>query len=137
MHFLSKCVSMSFADAVGATKEALERQKFSILAEIDMRQVLRSDLSVDFRPYLILNACSLPLAHRAIEADHVIASMLLCEVVIQEHRNGRVEISVLDPTSTIGTINHVEMISIAHELQSKTRQFMDDIHPAPEFCRAA
>src|SRR6516164_3682814 len=107
MHFLSKCVSMSFADAVGATKEALERQKFSILAEIDMRQVLRSDLSVDFRPYLILNACSLPLAHRAIEADHVIASMLLCEVIIQEHRDGRVEISVLDPTSTIGTINHV------------------------------
>jgi uncharacterized protein (DUF302 family) len=137
MHFLSKCVSISFADAVGATKDALKRQKFSILAEIDMRQVLGNDHSVDFRPYLILNACILPLAQRAIETDHAIASLLLCEVVIQEHRDGHVEISVVDPTSTIGTINHVELVSFAQELQSRTRQLMDDIDAAPEFCRAA
>ncbi len=137
MHFLSKCVSMSFADAVGATKEALKRHEFSILAEVDMRQILRSNLSVDFQPCLILNACSLPLAQRAIETDHTMASLLLFEVVIQEHRDGRVEISVVDPTSTIGTINHVEMMSIAQELLSLMRQLMDDIDPAPEFCRAA
>jgi hypothetical protein len=60
MHFFSACSSMSFADAITAAKEALEREEFLIVAEIDMRQVLKRYLSVDLRPYLILSACNLP-----------------------------------------------------------------------------
>ena len=137
MHFFSTYASMGFTDAVLAAKQALKRQKFSILAEIDMHKVLKKHLSVDLRPYVILSACSLPLAHRAIKADDAIGSMVLCDVVIQEHSNGYVEISVVDPACTIGTINHVEMISIAQELQSLVRKVMDDIESAPKFDRAA
>jgi len=137
MHFFSTYASMGFTDAVLAAKQALKRQKFSILAEIDMHKVLEQHLSVDLRPYVILSACSLPLAHRAIKADDAIGSMVLCDVVIQEHSNGYVEISVVDPACTIGTINHVEMISIAQELQSLVRKVMDDIESAPKFDRAA
>ena len=63
--------------------------------------------------------------------------MLLCEVVIQEYNGGCVKISVVDPVCTIGTINHVEMISIAEELRSLVQTVMDDIASAPEFHRAA
>ena len=55
MHFLSTYASMGFADAVAAAKEALERQEFAILAEIDMRQILKRNLSVDLRPYRYSN----------------------------------------------------------------------------------
>jgi uncharacterized protein (DUF302 family) len=137
MHFFSTYVSVGFVDAVAAAKEALKHQEFAILAEIDMRQVLRERLSVDLRPYLILSACSLPLAHRAIKADDAIGSMLLCEVVIQERGNGCTEISVADPACTIGTINHVEMISIAQELQWLLRKVMANIEVSPSFHRAA
>ncbi len=137
MHFISTYPSMSFADAVAAAKEALEREEFSILAEIDLRQVLKSRLSVDLRPHLVLSACNLPLLHRAIKADDAIGSTLLCEVVVQEHGDNRVEVSVVDPACTVGTINHVEMISIAQELQSLVRKVMEDIESAPKFHRAA
>jgi uncharacterized protein (DUF302 family) len=137
MHVFSRYVDMSIADAVEATKEALKRQEFSILAEIDMRQVLKKHLSVDLRPYLILSACSLPLAHRAIKVDDAIGSMLLCDVVIQERGESGVKISVVDPVYTVGTINHVEMISIAQELQSLVQKVIDDIKSAPKFHRAA
>jgi uncharacterized protein (DUF302 family) len=56
--------------------EALKRQEFSILAEIDMHRVLIKHLSADLRPFLILSTCILPLAHRAIKADHAIGSLL-------------------------------------------------------------
>lgn len=137
MHFFSTYTGMSFADAVATVKAALNRQEFSILAEIDMCQVLKKRLSVDLRPYLILSACSLPLAHRAIRADDAIGSMLLCDFVIQEQGDSCVEITIVDPTSTIGTINHVEMISIAQELQSLVWGVMNDIEQVPEFHRAA
>jgi uncharacterized protein (DUF302 family) len=137
MHFFSTYASMGFADAVVAAKEALKREEFSILAEIDMRQILKSRLSVDLRPYLILSACNVPLAHRAIKADDAIGSMLVCDVVIQQHSDSCVEFSVVDPAYTIGTINHIVMISIAQELQSLVRKVMDDIESAPKFHRAA
>ncbi len=137
MRFFSVYSSMEFADAVAAAREALERQKLSILAEIDMDQVLRKGLSVDVRPYLIISVCRLPLAHRAIKADEPIGSMLLCDLVIQEHRDGCVEISVVDPACTMGTINHVEMISIAEELRSLVQNAMQDIEAASKFRWAA
>jgi uncharacterized protein (DUF302 family) len=137
MLFFSTYASRGFVDAVAATKEALKRQKFSILAEIDMRLALRRHLSVDLRPYLIVSACSLPLAHRAIKADDAISSMLLCDVAVQEHGDGCVEISVVDPACTLGTINHVEMISIAQEMHSILRKLMDDIETVPRLDRAA
>jgi uncharacterized protein (DUF302 family) len=137
MHFLTTYASMAFADAVAAAKEALERQEFAILAEIDMRQILERNLSADLRPYVVLIASNLPLACRAIKADDAIASMLLCEVVIQEHGDNCVEFSVVDPACTIGTVNHVVMISIAKELQSLVRKVMNDIESAPKFHRAA
>jgi uncharacterized protein (DUF302 family) len=137
MRFFSMYASMGFADAVAATKKALKRQEFTILTEIDMRQVLKEVSPSILRPYLILSACSLPLAYRAIKVDDVIGSMLLCEVVIQEHNGGCVKISAVDPVCTIGTINHVEIISIAEELRSLIQKAMDDITSAPRFHRAA
>jgi uncharacterized protein (DUF302 family) len=137
MRFFSTYVSMGFADAVAATKKALERQEFTILTEIDMCQVLKEVSPSILRPHLIISACILPLACRAITVDDVIGSMLLCEVVIQEHNSGCVKISVVDPVCTIGTINHVEMISIAEELRSLVQKVMHDIASAPKFHRAA
>jgi uncharacterized protein (DUF302 family) len=137
MHFFSAYASMGFADAVVVAKEALKREEFLILAEIDMHQILRSHLSVELRPYLILSACSLPLLHRAIKADDAISSMLICDLVIQEHSDTCVEFSVVDPACTVGTVNHVVLISIAQELQSMVRKVMDDIESAPKFHRAA
>lgn len=135
--FLSKCVTMSFDEAVTATRESLGRHQLSILAEIDMCQALRRDLAVDFRPYLILSACSLPLARRAIEAEGTIGSILLCNVAIQERRDGQIELSVVDPACTIGAINHVELVSIARELHSLVLKSIEGIESQPKYHRAA
>jgi len=49
-----------------ATKDALKRHGFEVLAEIDMRKAFREHLAGDFRPYLILSAYDPTLAARAI-----------------------------------------------------------------------
>ena len=113
MHYLSTSADMSFEDAVAGLKEALKRHHLAILAEIDPRKAFSRHLAVDFRPYLILSVCSPQLAHRAIQADSEIGSILTCNVVIQQHRDGRVEISAADPAATIGAINHVDLIWIS------------------------
>jgi uncharacterized protein (DUF302 family) len=135
MHYLSKRSTMSFEEAVAATRRALKRHHLAILAEIDLGAALKRELAVGSRRYLIFSACSPRLAHRAIELDSEIASILLCNVVVHEQGDDRVEICAADPLATIGTINHVELISIAQELQFLVQQAIDDIEPFPRLQR--
>jgi uncharacterized protein (DUF302 family) len=132
MHYFCKSVTMSFEDAVAATKQALKRHHFAILAEIDLRNAIRTHLAVDFRPYLILSTYSPQLAQRAIEADDKIGSILICNLVVQQKVDGGVEISAADPAATIGTINHIELVSVARELRSLLQRAIDDVRSFPE-----
>jgi uncharacterized protein (DUF302 family) len=126
MHYFSRFVRINFEDTVDATRKSLEYHHLKILAEIDVCDALRRHLAADFRPYLILSACNLPLAHRAIRADENIGAILLCNVVIQEHEKG-VEISAADPDATIGTINHVDLKLVARELRALVQDAIDDV----------
>ena len=130
MYCYSNSTDMSFDDAVASTRDALKRHHFAILAEIDLGKVLRRQLAVDFRPYVIISACSPQLVPQSIEADNQIGSILLCNLVVQQHRDGRVEISVADPAATIGTINNVELISAARKLRFMVQQVIDSISSA-------
>ncbi len=133
MYYLSKYVTMSFQDALAATKEALRRNQFAILAEIDMRKAFRKHLALEIRPYVILATCRPQLAERAIEDDDEIGSILLCNLVVQQQKNGGVKISVADPCATIGATNHVDLISIAREVRSRVQQAIDGIEPVHKF----
>jgi uncharacterized protein (DUF302 family) len=123
MHYFSKSVRMSFEEALAALRQTFECHRLEILAEIDLRHALRRHLAVDFRPYVI---------HRAIQADDNIGAILLCNVVIQQHEEGYVEISAVDPDATIGTINHVDLMWTARALRSLVQQAIDDVETLAE-----
>ena len=131
MRYISNSTDMSFDDTVATTREALKRHHFAILAEIDLGKVFRKYLAVDTRPYIILCACSPRLAHRAIEADNQIGPMVFCNLLVQQHKGGSVQISVTDPADTIGTINNVDLTWLTRELRSKVQQVIDDVISRP------
>jgi uncharacterized protein (DUF302 family) len=132
MHCFSKHVVRPFAEALACTKEALERHGFAVLGEIDVRKALKGYLGADFRPYVILSACSLKLAKDAIDADADSGPMLLSNVVVQECAEGYVEILVIDPAATIGTINDVRMIQVAAKLRRQLSAVIDEIDTLAE-----
>lgn len=69
-------IDLDHEAAVTATKAALQEQGFGILTEIDVRQTLKDKLDVDTDPQLILGACNPQLAHRALEIDRRVATLL-------------------------------------------------------------
>ena len=92
--------ALSFDEAVERTRAALAEQGFGVLTEIDVRATMRDKLGEDMEDYLILGACSPPLAHRALTADRTIG-LLPCNVVIRAGDRGT-GAEALDPRAIAG-----------------------------------
>ena len=95
-HF-SKKLDLPFDQALARVTEALKREGFGILTDINVKTTLKSKLNENFREYRILGACNPPLAFRALQLEDKIGTMLPCNVIVQENQSGGVEVSAVDP----------------------------------------
>jgi uncharacterized protein (DUF302 family) len=125
-HF-SKTVKMEFGDAVRAAVAALAGEGFGVLSEIDVAAALKKKLGVDFRPYRILGACHPASAYEALKLEDKIGAMLPCNVVVQEHAAGDVEISAVDPVASMQAIDNKSLAGVAQDVRERLKRVIDNI----------
>jgi len=97
----SKSLRLPFKEVVGKLQENLEEQGFDMVNVMDIKQNTKNKLGLKFRNYKIITACHTLLSYKAISLESHIGVLLPCTVVIQEHENGEVEVSALNPLETI------------------------------------
>jgi uncharacterized protein (DUF302 family) len=88
-----------FDDTVVRVVEALKKEGFGVLTDMDVAATLKQKLGIDFRKYRILGACNPSLAHKALTEENKIGVMLPCNVIIQETNSAQTEIAAIDPRS--------------------------------------
>ena len=120
-YHLTKTAKGSFDETVAAVKAALASQGFGVLTEIDVRATLRQKLGVEFRPYLILGACNPSFAHRALQIEDKVGTMLPCNVVVQQ-KDGSVEVSAVDPVASMQAISNPLLAVIAEQVRGRLEQ---------------
>jgi uncharacterized protein (DUF302 family) len=125
-HF-SRKISVPFHEAVARTIEALKREGFGILTDIDVSATLKSKLGEDFRAYRILGACNPQLAFNALKLEDKIGTMLPCNVIVQEHPADGVVISAVDPVASMQAIENPGLAEVAKQVQAKLRRVIDDL----------
>ena len=125
-HF-SRKINVPFDEALARTIEALKREGFGILTDIDVSATLKSKLGEDFRAYRILGACNPQLAFSALKLEDKIGTMLPCNVIVQEHPADGVEISAVDPVASMQAIENPGLAEVAVQVQAKLRRVIDTL----------
>lgn len=126
-YYFSTTINAEFNDAVERVKDALIVQGFGILTEIDVKATMKKKLDREFRPYVILGACNPPFAYKALMAEDKIGTMLPCNVIVQEHTPGSVEIAAVDPAASMQAVENESLGSIAEQVREKLKFVIDSL----------
>jgi uncharacterized protein (DUF302 family) len=118
----------NFDEAVENVTTELKNEGFGVLTEIDIKETLKKKLDVDFRKYKILGACNPHFAHKALLSEDKIGVFLPCNVIVEEHDNGDVEVSVVDPIASMSSVENEELGDLASAIQQKLLNVMDKLN---------
>ncbi|HEA23677.1 hypothetical protein LCGC14_1194070 [marine sediment metagenome] len=118
-YYFTKTLDRDFDEVIEKVSQALERQGFSILTEIDVSETFRRELGVEFEKYRIFGACNVSHAYRALKVDKKNCIMLPCNVIVYEIKNGRIEVAVVNPMASIRASDSLALCEIAYQVSAK------------------
>lgn len=120
--FSTTLPSKSFEEAIELVTQELKKEGFGVLTEIDIKQTLKNKLDVDFKKYTILGACNPNFAHKALTHEDKIGVLLPCNIIVEEHENGKIEVSAVDPISSMNSVPNDSLGPLASEIQGKLKR---------------
>ena len=118
-YYFNKILKGDFDQVIDKVTDELKKVGFGILTEIDVKETLKKKLDVDFKKYRILGACNPPYAHKALQAEDKIGTMLPCNVIVQEVEAGVIEVAAVNPMASMQAVENDALKEIAQEITLK------------------
>lgn len=113
-----KTVDSGFEQTLERVTQALAKEGFGVLSDIDVAATLKKKLGLEVTPYRILGACNPQFAHRALEAEPRIGALLPCNVVVRQEA-GKTVVDIMDPLAVMQLVGKPEVAKIATEVRGR------------------
>lgn len=123
----TKELNLPYEKAELMVREALQKEGFGILTEINIKEKLKEKLGIDFKKYTILGACNPPFALRALKAEENIGVLLPCNVVLYE-KAGKTILAIMRPTAAMSMVDNPELLAVATEVERKLKHVYEAVH---------
>ena len=126
-YYFSKIVDDKFDEAIERVTARLADAGFGVLTTIDVSATLKKKIDVDFQRYTILGACNPGFAHKALQAEDKIGTMLPCNVIVQEMPDGNIEVAAVDPMASMMAVNNETLGDVATQVQALLKNVIEGL----------
>ncbi|MFA7329585.1 MAG: DUF302 domain-containing protein [Candidatus Delongbacteria bacterium] len=115
---------LDFPATEARLRELLAAAGFGVQTEIDVAATLQAKLGLETPPCRILGACNPAFAHRALELEPLVATLMPCNVVLWERGEHR-EVALLDP-GFMGAVLP-ELAELGHSASQTLRAVLEQL----------
>jgi uncharacterized protein (DUF302 family) len=126
-YYFNKTLHEDFEKVIDKVTDELKKEGFGILTDIDIKETLKEKPDVDFKKYRILGACNPSYAHKALEAEDKIGTMLPCNVIVQEVSKGVIEVAAVNPMASMQAVDNEILAEIASDITTKLENVIEKL----------
>jgi uncharacterized protein (DUF302 family) len=126
-YYFAKTLKGEYDTIVEKVTAALKAEGFGIITSIDVQQTMKKKLDIDYHKYLILGACNPEFAHKALEFEDKIGTMLPCNVVIQETGEDEYEVAAVNPVASMMAIDNPDLSEVAIKVRGKLEKVVESL----------
>jgi len=84
-------------------------------------------LGIDRRPYKILGACNPQFAHKAIDLEPELGTLLPCNVLVYEKEGGQVIVSAMNPEVALSLVGNTDIEKLAKEVRNSVEAALEKL----------
>lgn len=124
-YHLSKKIPGTFDEAIESVTEELRKEGFGVITTIDLKETFRKKINADFRNYVILGACNPRFAYETLLRDDKMGIFLPCNVIVQQHENDIVEVSIVNPEELMHGIDDLNIREFGTEIKEAMQNVLN------------
>ena len=119
-------ISLPIQEALTAVKEALKKEGFGVITEINAKATLKEKLGVDFEEYYILGVCKPDFAYALLTINKEIGKHLPCNILV--YRKGDMTIiSAINPLEALASEENLQVQEIARDASKSIKKAINSI----------
>jgi uncharacterized protein (DUF302 family) len=121
-------VPMTYEETIPRVVEALKKEGFGVLTEIDVAATLKAKIDADFTKYIILGACNPRIAHATLQEELEIGLLLPCNVIVYEALDTHeTVVSAVDPERMLSIVDNPALAPRAAEVKAMLQRAIDTL----------
>ncbi len=125
--YFTTTVKDTFDNVIVRVTEELKKEGFGIITEINMKETFKKKLDIDFKNYRILGACNPKFAHHALSIEEKIGIMLPCNVIVNEIAENEIEVSAINPKSSMEVVGNEKLTDVASQVSEKLQRVIANL----------
>jgi uncharacterized protein (DUF302 family) len=121
-------VPTTYEETIPRVVEALKKEGFGVLTEIDVTATLKAKIGADFTKYIILGACNPRIAHATLQEELEIGLLLPCNVIVYEAPGTHeTVVSAIDPERMLSIVDNPRLAARAAEVKAMLQRAIDGL----------
>lgn len=120
-------IAQTFEQTEQNLREALTEEGFGVITEIDVKNIFKQKLNIDYKKYKILGVCEPNTAYKALSIDEQIELLLPCNIIIWENDDKSTSVAAIDTKVQLAIAEKDELTSYADQINQKLKAAVDKI----------